>query len=124
MPQGGIEEAEDIEEAAKRELWEETGVNSIETLALTDDWWTYDFPAGYVDTGHKLDPFCGQKQKWVAFRFIGKDSEVDISASHTGEPQEFFEWSWMRKSSALEKAVEFKRAQYGRVFDAFDRFLA
>jgi len=124
MPQGGIEETEDIEAAAKRELWEETGVQSVELLSITDAWWTYEFPKGYQATGHKLDPFRGQKQKWVAFRFSGNDCDVDISAMHTGEPQEFFEWNWMNRKKALENAVEFKRQQYGRVFDAFSRFLA
>ncbi|MEM7068585.1 MAG: RNA pyrophosphohydrolase [Pseudomonadota bacterium] len=123
MPQGGIEETEDIVEAAKRELWEETGANTFEVLAVTDDWWTYEFPAGYEPTGHKLDPFRGQKQKWVGIRFTGSDKEFDISASHTGEPQEFFEWKWMDRDQALSKAVEFKLEQYRRVFNAFGEFI-
>ncbi len=124
MPQGGIEETEDIIEAAGRELWEETGVRSSEFLAQTDAWWTYEFPAGYEPTGHKLDPFRGQRQKWVAFRFTGQEMEIDISAKHTGEPQEFFDWAWMTKTEALERAVSFKLVQYARVFEAFGKFLA
>lgn len=123
MPQGGIEETEDIVEAAVRELWEETGVRSADFLAVTESWWTYDFPDKYRATGHKLDHFRGQKQKWVAFRFFGEDTEIDISASHTNEPQEFFEWQWLSPEHALEKAIAIKTDQYKRVFSAFDQYL-
>lgn len=124
MPQGGIEETEDIVEAATRELWEETGVSSVELLSVTQEWWTYDFPDTYRETGHKLDCFRGQKQKWVAFRFAGADTEIDISASHTVEPQEFHEWKWLSTTTALECAIAIKVEQYRRVFEAFDQHLA
>ena len=123
MPQGGIEETEDIVEAARRELWEETGIRSTELLDVTTDWWAYDFPPDYLPTGHKLDPFCGQKQKWVAFLYIGKDDDFDISAGHTGEPQEFFAWRWMNVEEARSVSVLFKLEQYERVFSAFGRYL-
>ena len=124
MPQGGVEADEDIAEAAKRELWEETGVTSIELLDVTSEWWSYDFPKGYSPTGHKLDPFKGQRQKWAAYRFTGQDEEVDISADKVGVPQEFFEWRWMTTKQAIDRTVVFKLQQYQRVFRAFDRFLA
>ncbi len=123
MPQGGIEETEDIVEAATRELWEETGVSSVQILAKTDEWWAYDFPDQYRSTGHKLDGFRGQKQKWVAFRLLGDDSEIDISASHTDEPQEFYEWQWLQPAEALQCAISLKVDQYKRVFHAFRDYL-
>ncbi|MEM9278482.1 MAG: RNA pyrophosphohydrolase [Pseudomonadota bacterium] len=123
MPQGGIEETEDIVAAARREVWEETGVRSLELLMVADEWWTYDFPPHYQATGHKLDPFRGQKQKWAAFRFTGPDSGIDITASHTGEPQEFFDWRWMDVEEALELTIEFKVEQYRRVFKAFQDYV-
>ena len=130
MPQGGIEEAEDIVEAAKRELWEETGVKTASFLAVTDQWSSYDFPFEYQETEHfrkhgqKLDMFRGQKQKWVAFRFFGDDAEVDISARHTGEPQEFFAWEWLSPSTALKQTTAHKTHQYRLVFQQFSEFLA
>src|ERR1700760_298436 len=35
MPQGGVDEGEDLRAAAMRELWEETGVRSADYLAET-----------------------------------------------------------------------------------------
>ena len=123
MPQGGIEETEEIVAAAKRELWEETGVTSVDLLAVTDEWWTYEFPEKYKETGHKLDRFRGQKQRWVAFRFSGNEDEFNITAQHTNEPQEFVDWRWISATEAIEYTVEFKVAQYRRVFEEFSEFL-
>lgn len=122
MPQGGVEASEDIVEAARRELWEETKAKSVELLEITDEWWAYDFPDNYNQTGHKLDMYCGQKQKWVAFRFTGSDSEFDISAEHSDEPQEFFDWEWYTPEIGLARSPAFKRMQYKRVFSVFYRY--
>jgi len=128
MPQGGIEETEDIVEAAKRELWEETGATSVELIEVAEDWWTYDFPIEFSSSehksaGHKLDRFRGQKQRWVAFRFLGTDVEFNITADHTEEPQEFLEWRWLDCRQAIERTANFKIEQYKRVFNAFSLHL-
>jgi len=102
-------------------LWEETGVRSASVLSVTEEWWAYDFPDHYHtmdrfdENCHKLSPFRGQKQKWVAFRFTGSDAEIDISAAHTQEPQEFLSWRWMKVDDATSQCVTFKVAQYQRV---------
>jgi len=119
LPQGGIEEHEDIVEAAKRELFEETGVASVTFLQATSEWWAYDFPHDFTDPTHKLTPFRGQKQKWVAFLFEGDDSEISIAADHVDEPQEFLEWKWLPLENIVDRVVEFKRARYQRVVEEF-----
>ncbi len=119
LPQGGIEEDEDIIEAAKRELFEETGVTSVKYLASTDEWWAYDFPHQFNDPDHKLTPFRGQKQKWVAFLFEGDESEISITADHVNEPQEFLEWKWLPLIEIVDRVVEFKRARYQHVVEEF-----
>ena len=119
MPQGGIEPGERVITTALRELNEETGARSASLLAITGNWWRYDFPTGYVPTGHKLDPFKGQVQKWIAFRFSGDDSEFDLSSESCSEPQEFVEWKWMTPTQTLKCCVRFKEQQYRRVFYAF-----
>ena len=44
MPQGGVDPGEDTWAAAKRELYEETSVRSVEKLGEVPDWLIYDIP--------------------------------------------------------------------------------
>ena len=122
MPQGGIEggidASEDIVAAAKRELWEETNVRSVSLLAVTDDWWTYDFPF-YDGPWHKLVPFRGQRQRWVALRLTGSESEIDVINPGGGQPQEFFEWRWEALARTPQLVTPFKQAVYEKVAAAF-----
>ena len=94
MPQGGIAETEDPRAAARRELYEETGVTSVRELGETG-WLTYDFPA-YHGPPHRLARFRGQQQKWFALRFTGDESEIDVAASRDGLAPEFDQWRWER----------------------------
>jgi putative (di)nucleoside polyphosphate hydrolase len=120
-PQGGIDPDEDIVAAARRELWEETSVTSASLLGASQDWWTYDFPA-YDGPPHKLSPFRGQKQRWVAFRFEGEDREIDVVNLPTGEPQEFFGWRWEKLEHLPALVVPFKRPVYEKMVAAFAPF--
>lgn len=114
LPQGGIDPGEDIVAAARRELWEETGVISADLLGVSDDAWTYDFPVrGSPD--HKLYPFRGQRQRWAAFRFTGEETEIDVSAAHTDEPAEFLEWRWRPLVEMMEVGAIHRRPIYARV---------
>ena len=77
MPQGGIDGDEDPKAAAYRELYEETGVRSVEVLAETKDWIHYDLPPEAVGIALK-GKFRGQRQKWFAMRFTGAEQEIDL----------------------------------------------
>ncbi|HUG63435.1 MAG TPA: RNA pyrophosphohydrolase [Methylomirabilota bacterium] len=116
MPQGGIDPGEEIVAAARRELWEETGVTSADLLAVTGSAWRYDFPVRGAP-GHKLHPFRGQEQRWAAFRFTGQDSEIHVSAEHTHEPAEFSEWRWRPLGEMPDVAPLHRRAVYRRVVE-------
>ncbi len=118
MPQGGIDPHEDIIAAARRELAEETGITQAEFLGVTREWWAYDFP-DYTPSGHRLESFRGQQQRWVAFRFTGDESEIDLTATGADFTPEFSEWRWVTLAEAIAGVVEFKRPNYEKMAREF-----
>jgi putative (di)nucleoside polyphosphate hydrolase len=115
MPQGGVDEGEDIEAAARRELAEETGVVSARIIARTSDWLTYDLPAELIGIAWE-GRYRGQKQTWFAARFEGADSEIDIGPRE-GHVQEFDAWRWAKLEELPALVVPFKREVYRSVVE-------
>lgn len=121
MPQGGIDDGEDLETAARRELFEETCVTGAATLAVYPDWLTYDFPP-YRGPPHRLARFRGQRQRWFAMRFTGADAEIDVTRAVDGAPPEFSDWRWERLDAVAALIVPFKREIYREIARAFAPF--
>jgi len=123
MPQGGIDDGEDAYQAALRELYEETNIQSVDKLGEIPDWLAYDLPpeiAGEAWGGK----YRGQKQKWFALRFIGEDREINITTPAGGHhPPEFIDWRWVKLSDLPELVVPFKRATYERVVAEFQHLV-
>jgi putative (di)nucleoside polyphosphate hydrolase len=121
MPQGGMDEGEDLIACARRELWEETGVTSAEYLGQTAEWVSYDFPP-YGGPPHRLTVFRGQRQKWVAFRFAGEESEIEVTVARNGAAAEFSEWRWEALDRVSDLVIGFRRPVYEQVAREFQSF--
>ena len=119
MPQGGVDPGENTWEAAKRELYEETSVRSVEKLGEVADWLIYDIPrtvAGRTWKGR----YRGQRQKWYAVRFTGRDREINVaSPGGGGHKAEFVKWRWEPMKNLPDLIVPFKRPVYERVVKEF-----
>jgi putative (di)nucleoside polyphosphate hydrolase len=118
MPQGGIDEGEEPETAVFREMEEEIGSRKAEILDMLDDWIYYDFPP---HLSRKLwdGKYRGQRQKWIALRFLGDDSDIRLEA-HTHP--EFGRWKWVPIDNLLDYVVPFKRGVYERVIGEFSKY--
>jgi putative (di)nucleoside polyphosphate hydrolase len=121
MPQGGIDEDEDSYEAALRELYEETSIRSVQKLGEIAEWLTYDLPGEVAKKAWK-GKYRGQKQKWYALRFTGKESEINIDDPGGGHEPEFVEWRWVEMHELPGLVIPFKRQTYERVVKEFERF--
>lgn len=114
MPQGGIDPGETPENAAFRELLEETGTNRARILARSRDWHDYDLPAelqGRLWGGR----YRGQRQKWFLMGFTGADADIAIETAHP----EFRAWAWVAPDTLPDIVVGFKRPLYEAVLAEF-----
>src|SRR5262249_32026318 len=103
MPQGGIDRGGSPQTAAFRALGEETGTNKARIIGEMPEWLTYDLPGVLV--GRALRGYRGQRQKWFAMRFEGKDSDFNLQTEHP----EFSAWKWVPLSTVVDLIVPFKR---------------
>ena len=114
MPQGGIDSGESPENAAYRELREETGTNSAEIIFTLDEWLEYNLPPELI--GKALGgKFKGQKQKWFLMIFKGEDSDFNLD----GHIAEFDEWTWRNIEEMPDLVVDFKKELYLKLVEKF-----
>jgi len=114
MPQGGIDEGESPAEAAFRELEEEIGTARARILAESRNWLNYDLPEHLIGKVWK-GRYRGQRQKWYAMQFEGRDSDINLETIHP----EFNAWKWLEAEKLPETIVPFKRDLYMRILAEF-----
>lgn len=114
MPQGGIDDGENPENAAIRELEEETGIKNASIIDEYEGWLTYDLPDELIGKVWK-GRYKGQTMKWYVMRFNGNDSEINIKTDHP----EFSEWRWANINELPDIIVPFKRNIYQKLSDKF-----
>ena len=107
MPQGGVDDNENLLYAANRELKEETGVKSTKLIKEIDNWLIYELPKNLLGKIWK-GKYRGQKQKWFIMRFVGDEEEINIKTKNA----EFKEWKWIDVNQLLNVVVKFKHDVY------------
>ena len=118
MPQGGVNTGENLIDAMKRELHEETSIQNIKILNEIDGWFEYELPKnllGRIWRGR----YRGQKQKWFVVKFLGNDTEINLQ---TDKP-EFIEWRWLDIENLPNVIVDFKRKVYEQLLPKIRNFI-
>ena len=118
MPQGGVNEGEDLTSAMKRELNEETGIENIKILNEIDGWFEYELP-NYLLGKIWKGKFRGQKQKWFIVKFLGNDEEINLEK----DKPEFIEWKWLDIENLPNVIVDFKKNVYEKLLPKIRSFI-
>jgi len=116
MPQGGIDDGEEPQDAAIRELFEETGIASelVDIIAQSRNEHFYDLPDELLGKLWK-GKWRGQRQYWFLMRFKGEDADINIDTAHP----EFSEWQWVVPARLPHLIVPFKRRLYENIVAEF-----
>ena len=106
LPQGGVESGESLEQAAWRELEEETGLDARQVVLADeyDGWTAYLWPER-MRRGGRL----GQAHRWFFFEPVVEPIEP------TPDGTEFRDWAWMKPTKLIDRVVDFRKQPYRQV---------
>ncbi|MBU2575677.1 WecB/TagA/CpsF family glycosyltransferase [Patescibacteria group bacterium] len=92
IPQGGIDQGEDIEKALLREVKEETGTSDVEIIGMHPDYHVYDWPEWHqLNGGYK-----GQKQTIFYLKYNGNGSDIKV------DQREIDDFTWIYIDDVVE----------------------
>ena len=111
LPQGGLDVGETPEEAAWRELGEETGLSDRDVVARAEfpEWVAYEWPD---DVRRSKSGSCnriGQAQKWFLF------DAVDPGVTPVPDGREFGAWQWVEPAWLVSHVPDWRREAYAKV---------
>lgn len=101
LPQGGVDRNEKLEEAVRREVFEETSLSDLEILASFKNIYQYDWPKHYTHSGYK-----GQRQSLFVMRYYGANNAVKTNSF------EHKAYRWVKIDNLLNAASQVHRKQY------------
>jgi putative (di)nucleoside polyphosphate hydrolase len=106
LPQGGIESGETPEQAAWRELREETALTAddVELVDQHTDWTVYEWPADMRSSQR-----IGQVHRWFFFEAL----DDDLVPQPDG--REFSGWQWITIDDLIGRVVDFRKRPYRQV---------
>ena len=118
MPQGGVDQGESFLTAMKRELFEETNIQSIKVVKEIDGFFEYELPEELVGIIWK-GKYRGEKQKWFIVKFIGDEDEINLKTKNP----EFVEWKWIFPDELPTVIVSFKKEMYIELLKSVKKFI-
>lgn len=107
LPQGGINHDE-FKKAGTREIKEELGVSEekITFLQTLPTAYKYEWPKW----AKLKQPFKGQKQKFILWKFIGNENDFDFS-----ESDEVSRIKWVKKENLIKEIAPIRRASVEKI---------
>ncbi len=115
--QGGVDEGENFQQTATRELKEELGIEKVEYIKTSEKIYSYNWNNGVRPLLGNYFKFKGQRQHIVYFKFLGNDSEIKP------DQEEFTEYQWAPLIS-LDRLVHEERRQLAKIVQEDLRYLA
>lgn len=101
LPQGGVEPNENIADAGKREVFEETGLSNLKFLKVSSH--THSYIWRHTVRPILISPkfrYKGQEQNICYYKFEGENLEVKIDAF------EFIDYKWVKAEKLTEEMHE------------------
>ncbi len=117
FPQGGLDEGESVEVGTQRELYEETGISSVEILGLSEYINSYSWNNAKRPLLGRSFNNPGQEQRTVFFRFSGDDSEIKL------DTRELIDYQWLSPEELLEKIADERRPHARKVLEELAQLL-